>query len=56
MYGGSLNFCCHNYSTYKVSKKTVIFPHFFDCLFFVLFFVCAAHNFLHCNVHAGENF
>ena len=44
------------YSTNKVSKKTVIFPHFFVCLFFVLFFVCAAYNFLHCIEHAGENF
>ena len=32
----------HNYSTNKVSKKTVIVPHFFVCLFLVL--------------DAGENF
>ena len=32
----------HNYSRNKVSKKTVIVPHFFVCLFLVL--------------DAGENF
>ena len=46
----------HIYSTNKVSKKTVIIfpPPFFLFLFFV--YALAAHNFLHCFVHAGENF